>query len=64
MADIKQAAKWLDESKQIRLPEMGPSYLFRKGNRILIGESLQRSIRVEDYEISMMDLLSDDWEIA
>ena len=59
MADIKQAAQWLDEGKPIQTPIMNPAFLFRQGHRIRLCDRN----RIEDYELCMGDLLTDEWRI-
>jgi hypothetical protein len=58
MADIVQAAKWLQEGKQIRRPDWhGRLRCYARNHRILYSDG-------EYYEMYMPDLLADDWEIA
>ena len=60
MADIKQAAQWLDEGKPIQTPVMDHGFLFRNGHRIRFCDGKKL---IEDYELCMGDLLSDEWRI-
>lgn len=58
MADIKQAAKWMQEGRRIRRPEWhGTLYCYAQGHRILYSDR-------ERYEMYVPDLLAYDWEIA
>lgn len=60
MADIKQAAKWLDEGKRVTAPGMFGHFLFREGHRLRCSDGK----RNWQYELSMADLLDERWEIA
>ena len=58
MADIKQAAKWMDEGKRVRRPDwFGNLSCYTQGKRIIYSNK-------ERYEMYIPDLLADDWELA
>ena len=64
MADIKQAAKWAEEGKRVRRPEMESTEWFalKLGCYFEWGSSEERNTEGSLLEIS--DILADDWEIA
>jgi hypothetical protein len=61
MADIKQAARWMQESYGVQRAEFkdGPNdvYLFREDLGIVNGN-------LEILVFTLGDLLADDWEVA
>ena len=56
MADIKQAAKWMQEGKHVFDP-IGFE-LLSDGEQVLFAQTR------EPFELTVADALSDDWEIA
>lgn len=68
MADIKQAAKWIDEGRQVRRPFLMPE--------ISLGSSrgptryiavFTHGKRAHDFRLAPFnteDLLADDWEVV
>lgn len=63
MADIKQAAKWMQEGKRVRRPSW-PRYEYLEANGddrpVMYWRRFKESARVP----CLRDLLADDWEIA
>jgi len=59
MADIKQAAKWMDEGKKVTRKGCRGNWVFRRGTEGEICLS-----RNSNPIIFTEDLLADDWEIA
>ncbi len=58
MANIQQAAKWMQEGEKVRRPQWhGSLCCYAQGHRILYSDR-------EFYEMYVMDLLAEDWEIA
>jgi len=67
MADIKQAAKWMQEGERVRRPFLasGISIGFRgRGTWIRVYENgqLAADARVAPFDVE--ELLAEDWEIA
>lgn len=66
MADIKQAAKWMQEDKRIRRTIWPPLYVWRVIARqppvvtLALGDFGPK----QDAMFGIDDLLADDWEIA
>ena len=73
MADIKQAAKWMDEGKRVRSPHLSreisigrPSIkddCFLDQVIVVFVNGIQRTAQ-DCAPITTDDLLADDWEIA
>lgn len=71
MADIKQAAKWIDEGKRVRQPHNHRSISVgktrNKGLKFLVvfvnGEERPKDVQ-ECVPLTVGELLADDWEIA
>lgn len=62
MANIQQAAKWLDEGKKVRINTWKKEqYIFKDGRRILAMPP--KCGDAEFYAINTEDIFSDDWEI-
>ena len=58
MADIKQAAKWMQEGEKVRRPVWyGKLCCYVEGHRILYSDK-------EIYDMYIKDLLADDWELV
>lgn len=60
MADIKQAAKWLEEGKRVGRPHELPALSVGKGN-------MDDGLEYDDGSPAIFcaqDFLADDWEIA
>lgn len=67
MADIKQAAKWMQEGKHVRRPEIaGCLYGDWDDKDLFTGFIGQITEEGHEYPwgMSLRDLLADDWEIA
>ena len=70
MADIKQAAKWMDEGKRVRRPylakslSLGNEITFKQWIVVYIGKRVRRSHGNTEAPFSTDDLLADDWEVA
>ena len=70
MADIKQAAKWLDEGKQIRRPyladniSLGVSSAIFSWPMIRVFENGKVARDQRSACFTSADLLADDWELA
>lgn len=65
MADIKQAAKWMDDGKKTRRaswPERDRAFFRVNGRYKLIMRQQGRG--AYEWEMIGQDLLADDWEIA
>ena len=61
MADIQQAAKWIQEGKHARRPNFGSGYFLTKdANDYLIATSHAGKRR--KAQLTTDDLLADDWE--
>ena len=61
MADIKQAAKWMQEGQRVRRPSFFGDFAYIKGR----GNSIDTiDHNPEDEPLNITDLLADDWEIA
>jgi urease gamma subunit len=60
MADIKQAAKWMQEGKKVRREESmdGCAYMLSKHSIRVVFDSEHTAIFFND------DLLADDWEVV
>lgn len=57
MADFKQAVKWMEEGKKVRVTNyIKGEYLFIEGNRFFDEED-------NEYSLFVDDTLSTDWEI-
>ena len=64
MADIKQAAKWMQEGKRVRRPNyMDKGSYFFAGSDFIHYFSASLGREIEDA-LENKDLLADDWEIA
>lgn len=63
MADIKQAAKWLDKSESVARPEFHARGFYTTDSRKGIFFVDRHSSRGE-RRLTPKDLLADDWEIA
>ena len=65
MADIKKAAKWLQEGKQVRRPTCDQKSFFytNEGCDFIHYSSTLLGINISDA-LETSDLLADDWEIA
>ena len=59
MADIKQAAKWMQEGKHVRR-EGRDKYVWERGRGIYIGSEDEGEVKA----FTSADLLADDWELA
>ena len=62
MADIKQAAKWINEEKKVRRPDFIGDFYYKgtgRKNTILAGDGAS----MDDEGFNTEDLLADDWEI-
>ena len=70
MADIKQAAKWMNEGKRVRRPRwiLTTMGLRKDGidhaERLWLLSTLVPSDPPTEYVPYITDLLADDWEIA
>lgn len=68
MADIKQAAKWMQEGKQVRRPDCDGTISCGEAqgpNRfIAVFENGKRSRDFRLVPFNCEDLLADDWEIS
>lgn len=62
MADIKQAAKWLDEGREVRRKRYKEDTPIRAGNIT----KLIKTANLESLPITFRvpDLLAEDWELA
>ena len=58
MADIKQAAKWMQEGKRVCRPDWHTNLSCSSTGHLILYSDGQR------YELYIFDLLADDWEIA
>ena len=58
MADIKQAAKWMDEGKRVKRREWKAVYEAQ--------DAIYMPVKWDQHDapFSIQDLLADDWEIA
>lgn len=68
MADIKQAAKWLDQRKNVaRKTDKGSGYFYTSPGKFILWQS---KVKHPEYEselhdmLEVDDLLADDWEIS
>ena len=57
MADIKQAAKWMQERKRVRRPGDGSDYVWERGRGIYHGTEDDG----EAMPFTSADILADDW---
>jgi hypothetical protein len=74
MADIKQAAKWMQEGKRVRLPYNHRSISVGKtmndglspsGLLVVFVNGIERPQDVQEcVPLTIKELLADDWEIA
>jgi hypothetical protein len=65
MADIRQAAKWMQEGKKVRRPHWydGCLLYYHERESICILREDKVSVAQRTW-ITLMDLLAGDWEIA
>ncbi len=61
MADIKQAALWMEDGEIVRRKNFFPGFGYKKEGRKGINTT-DNNIDMEPFELT--DLLADDWEIA
>lgn len=67
MADIKQAAQWMNEGKRVRLPRLSQEVslgIKGQGRWIQVYDSGKLRYRQPDAPLSTEDLLAEDWELA
>jgi len=60
MADIKQAAKWMQDRKHVRRAGDEPKYVWERGRGIYRGNEDEGEVMA----FTSADLLAEDWEIA
>ena len=60
MADIKQAAKWMQEGRRVKRPDERDGVALR----CRTNGWLSRSAAGKNPALHVTDLLADDWEIA
>ena len=60
MADIKQAAKWMNEGRPVRRPQSEDDGIYEASS---IGHFVERNTEDKAW-LTTEDLLADDWEIA
>lgn len=59
MADIKQAAKWMDEGKRVKRPDSEDDGVYAASNCKFVLRNGQ-----DVAWLQTTDLLADDWEVA
>ena len=68
MADIKQAAKWMQEGKRVRRPQLHPPIsmgIVANGVPRIYVRGVVRPTSVQDSApFDVEDFLAEDWEIA
>ncbi len=60
MANIQQAARWMEEGKKVTLTGQEHAYVYEMDTY----ECMSEVDRGFQLTISMVDILSDDWKIA
>jgi hypothetical protein len=60
MADIKQAAKWMQEGKKVRRSVWGILSIDAPYGTI----RNSRVLRNDNFSLNLEDVLADDWELA
>jgi hypothetical protein len=67
MADIKQAAKWMKDGKEVRRPQFLGGFAYRAARKLSgISNHIETNDNADmtDEPFTLSDLLADDWEIA
>ena len=65
MADVKQAAKWMQEGKKLRRPEWYEGIIMFRQNWAVVCLQQETEFEREKVLPILIDhLLADDWEIA
>jgi|GEM_PF-3495460 hypothetical protein len=63
MADIKQAAKWMQEGKRVRRPKWPPLYWWLIPKRFPVVQLHSPKGATQDAMMGADELLAEDWEI-
>ena len=64
MADIKQAAKWIQEGKKVRRAKWPPMYFWAEHSSLPMVELHCANGTKQDAMFGAEELLADDWQIA